>query len=109
MKKSNLGLLIFKSLLFISVLVTGLIIRKYQPNIFDFFAYWWLLILIVFLGLNLHFKSKIYLFAAFILFFASAVVTVNGFKEVGELIMRISFIGWIVGIVQSAIEYKHST
>ncbi|MBI2596944.1 hypothetical protein HYW41_02195 [Candidatus Daviesbacteria bacterium] len=107
MKKNKLLLLIFKLTLFI-ILVSSLIVRNYQSTIFDQLFYWWILLLMIFIGLTLHFKSIFYLSSAFILFFISAILTVVGSKEIAEGVMRISLIGWLIGLIQSVVEYKIS-
>ena len=105
----------FKQIILFIVLIigAGLLIKSIffnalLPSFFYSFFYWWLLVFIIFLGLILHFKSIAYLSAAFILFFISAVLTTVGLREIAEIVMRISIMGWIIGLVQSAIEYKLS-
>lgn len=101
MRKVNLAL-------FIITLVIGLVVRSFQPNFFDFFVYWWVLALFVLMGLSLRLKSQFYLVGFFALFFISALFTVVGLKQAGEVIMRVSFIGWAIGLIQSLVEYKKS-
>lgn len=90
------------------ILVTGLAIGIYQPNLFGYFIYWWVLVLIVLVGLSYHLKSRSYLSVSFAMFFLSALFTVIGLKETAETIMRLSFIGWIVGWFHAILEYKNS-
>lgn len=97
-----------KLVLFIIILVIGLVVRNFQPNLFQYFVYWWVLVLIVLIGLSLRLKSQFYLLGAFALFFISALFTVVGSKETGEMIMRVSLIGWVIGLTQSLVEYKKS-
>lgn len=65
-----------------------------------------MLILIVLIGMIFHFKSLFYLTAGFILFFVSALFTVIGIRELGEIIMRLSLIGWLIGLAHALVEYK---
>lgn len=51
-------------------------------------------------------ESNFALIPAFILFLVSAFFSVLNLVDIAEQIMRISFIGWIVGIVFSLTEYK---
>lgn len=43
---------------------------------------------------------------AFALFITAASLTVLGLRDLAEPIMRISFIGWLIGILQALIEYR---
>ncbi len=92
----------------VAILIIGLIVKDFLPNIFKLFVYWWLLVLMVFIGFILHFKSIAYFSVAFILFFVSAMLTTIGLREIAEVMMRISFIGLIIGLIQSVVEYKIS-
>lgn len=71
--------------------------------------YW--LILFLWVGGIFYLKkdSRFALYPAFVLFIVSAVLTVIGFRNVAEPIMRVSFIGWLIGIFMALIEYKRST
>lgn len=70
--------------------------------------YWW--VLFGWLGLIYWFKwgSSASLTPAFILFIIAALLTTVGLRGIGETVVRISFIGWMVGIVQALVEYKHA-
>ena len=70
------------------------------------YLYWLILIGWIFAILKLNFQSFVSLSVAFILFVFSAMMVILDFKELGETIMRISFIGWLVGLSQALIEYK---
>jgi len=52
------------------------------------------------------FKSDVSFSWAFGLFLISAVLAVFGLRYLAEIIMKISFIGWMIGITQALIEYK---
>lgn len=51
-------------------------------------------------------NSNFVLIPAFILFLVSAFFTVFNLMDVAEPIMRVSLIGWIVGVFDALIEYK---
>jgi len=53
--------------------------------------------------------SNFAFYPAFILFLISAVLTVVGLRSLAEPIMRVSFIGWLIGIFKALIEYKKLT
>lgn len=53
--------------------------------------------------------SNFALYPAFVLFLISAVLTVIGLRSLAEPVMRISFIGWLIGIFKALIEYKKSS
>ncbi len=50
--------------------------------------------------------SSYSLIPAFFLFLVSAFFAVFNLMDISEQIMRISFIGWIIGIFHALIEYK---
>ncbi len=102
MKKIKLILLI---ILGIIILMIGILLYFLQLSIWGTF-YWFILIFLVFVKLLLEFSSKYILLAAFILFLCSALITTVGLQVLGELTMRISFIFWIVGIIQAVEEYR---
>ena len=59
------------------------------------------------LGIIIYKKNSDYaLIPAFLLFLVSAFFTVLNLSDIAEQIMRISFIGWLIGIVGVLIEYK---
>lgn len=59
------------------------------------------------LGIIIYKKNSDYaLIPAFLLFLVSAFFTVLNLSDIAEQIMRISFIGWLIGIVGALIEYK---
>ncbi len=107
MKREKLVLFINR-LLLVLVLIFGLVIHYFQPTIFDYFVYWWILILILIIGLIFNFKSLSYLTLAFVLFFLSGLSTVIGLLDVAEIFMRLSFIGWMIGLTKSLVEYRNS-
>lgn len=68
--------------------------------------FWWILIGWIFLIYSFKFKSKPIFAISFILFLFSALLTTINLQSFAETIMRISFIGWIIGLVRALIEYK---
>lgn len=67
------------------------------------------LVIIIFwiLGIIIFKKDSNYaLIPAFSLFLVSAFFAVFNLMDIAEQIMRISFIGWIIGIFHALIEYK---
>ena len=68
-------------------------------------VYWIILVVWISLVLVLKKDSSFSLVPALALFLFSAILTVVGIRNLAEPIMRISFIGWIVGISHALIEY----
>lgn len=68
--------------------------------------YW--LILFGWLGFNYKFKwkSNVSLISAFIFYCIASFITILGLVGIGETVMRLSFIGWLVGVAQALMEYK---
>lgn len=50
--------------------------------------------------------SNFAFYPAIVLFIIAAVLTVFGLRSLAEPIMRISFIGWLIGIFKALMEYK---
>lgn len=71
--------------------------------------YWVILIFWVLILLVLKKDSSISLKIALTLFLLAAVLTVFNLQNLAEPVMRISFIGWLIGIFQALIEYKKKT
>jgi hypothetical protein len=42
---------------------------------------------------------------AFVLFLVSALLTILNIKDLAETVMRVSFIGWLIGLFQALREY----
>lgn len=70
-------------------------------------VYW--LIFIIWISIILFSKkdSTFAFYPAFILFLLAAVLTVFNLRSIAEPIMRISFIGWLIGIFKALIEYRN--
>lgn len=70
--------------------------------------YWLILILWIVAVRIFKKKSGSTLKLAFGLFIIAATLTVFGLRNLAEPVMRVSFIGWIIGLIQALIEYKKS-
>lgn len=70
--------------------------------------YWIILFLLIIGVWILKRNSNFILYPAFMLFLVSAILTVLGFRNFAETLMRVSLIFWIVGIVQALFEYRKS-
>lgn len=68
--------------------------------------YWLTALVWVILLILYKLKSTFSMFVAFILLIISAVLSVFGLSSFGETIMRLSLIGWLLGIVQALLEYR---
>lgn len=68
-------------------------------------AYWILLIVWIAIIWILKKDSGFSLLIAFSLFLISATLTVFNFRNLAETIMRVSLIGWLIGIFQALTEY----
>lgn len=68
-------------------------------------VYWFILISWIILIRVSKKDSGITLKIAFILFFIAAVLTVFNLRLIAEPIMRVSFIGWLIGLFHALIEH----
>ncbi|OGM20073.1 hypothetical protein A2955_02430 [Candidatus Woesebacteria bacterium RIFCSPLOWO2_01_FULL_37_19] len=68
--------------------------------------YWMILAGLLTIIIEKKFRSEVSFSWAFGLFFISAALAVLGLNFIAEIIMKISFIGWMIGITQALIEYK---
>lgn len=68
-------------------------------------VYWLILIAWIIVIKILKIDSGKSLLTAFILFILAATMTVFNLRDWAEPIMRVSFIGWIIGIYQALREY----
>lgn len=87
-----------------AILLTG--IYYLLPSFFWPFFYWCFLILYLFFIRIFQRGSGFSLWVAFILFLVSGLITSISMRGAGEFLMRLSVIGWLVGLVQSMREYK---
>ena len=72
------------------------------------FIYWMILFGWIGLIVNYKWSSSTSLVPALALFILGALLATIGFREIAETVMRISFIGWMVGITQALVEYKRN-
>lgn len=70
--------------------------------------YWFSLVGWVFLIRNFKLRSSFSFKIGFVFFVLAAVFATFGFRIIAETIMRVSFIGFLIAIAQSLIEYKKS-
>lgn len=99
-----------KILVFILVLIIGLLIislLKFNLSVGSL-VYWWIMIFYIFMIWQFRLDSKVAFWAALSLFILSALLTSIGLRDVGEAVMRVSFLGWIIGLIQSMVEYKRN-
>lgn len=68
-------------------------------------AYWGILIIWIIAIKSFKKDSGVSLKIAFVLFSVAAILTIFNLRDIAEPIMRVSFIGWIIGIFQALREY----
>lgn len=71
------------------------------------FVYWWLFTSVIFLVWSFKVDSEFVLWVSFLIFFLSALLFLVGLKGMAETFMRISFLGWMIGLIKSLTEYKN--
>lgn len=91
-----IGLLIIQSLSLI--FVSSLSVSSY--------IYWMIFLGWIFLIFKFRWKSSLSLLSAFILFIIAAILAIFRLNTAAETVMRVSFIGWMVGIGQALLEYR---
>lgn len=109
MKKAKLfPVFIFLFLLFgMSVLEIWLHVTERGFSVMEF-IYWILLLLWLSFIISLKTKSTSTLFLAFTLFILAAVLTILRLESLAEILMRISLVGWIMGLGQSIFGIKNA-
>lgn len=75
---------------------------------FEPYIYWFFLIGLLYFIWQWRKNSRFSLYLSFVLFIISSIFVTLGFKSVGEIVTRISFIFLLVGYVQSLIEFKNT-
>lgn len=98
----KVGLLV--GLFLVTIIMT--IISVTGENSLEPFIYWLVLLSAIWLIWVFHLNSKLSLWTALSLLILSALFTSVGLGEVGETVMRLSLLGWIIGLVQRLLEYK---
>lgn len=96
------------TLVFLSIAVLKFWSQSVGPSFFTDFLYWMVLFGWVLLIWNFKWKSSTTMIVALILFIFAALFTTLGFRDPGETTMRLSFIGWMVGVVQALVEYRRN-
>lgn len=71
-------------------------------------TYWCISIFTVFMIWNFKLGSGFMLWAAFLIFVLSGLLVLVGLNSIGETLMRLSLLGWIIGIIHSMLEYKRA-
>ena len=67
---------------------------------------YWLILIAWIVSIRVFKKdSDITLKIALVLFTIAAILTILNLRSIAEPIMRVSFIGWLIGIFQALIEY----
>ena len=102
MNKIKVGILIL-------VIFAGLIGIPPLGFIFSFWSltYWWILVFTISIIWKFQVGSGFILWTSFLIFLLSALLVSGGLQNLAETFMRISFLGWIIGLIQSFVEYKN--
>lgn len=98
---------ILVSILIIVVGLMGALVLKLGFPLWQL-IYWWILVFTIFMIWNFKFGSGFILWVSFSIFILSALFTSIGLRSIGETLMRVSFLGWIIGLIQSMAEYKRN-
>lgn len=97
-----------KVLILIAIIIAGLVGVAMLQYGFPLkqFTYWWILAFTIFWIWTFKLSSGFILWVAFLIFILSALSVIVGQRSIGEILMRVSFLGWIIGLIQSMVEYK---
>lgn len=102
----------FRQIILFMMLAVGLallILNLFFNNLFPSFSYsllfWWLLFFYISCAWNFSLDSGFTLWVAFILFLISSLLTLLNLGILGEFILRLSLIAWIIGLIQALKEY----
>ncbi len=107
MRKIKTFLIIFYFLAFLGLLVLQVLAKISRWNIsFESLVYWWILLGVLVLVIKKEIKSSFLLYPAFFLFIFALPFSIFGIFRIGETLMRLSFIAWLVGITLALLEYK---
>ncbi len=68
--------------------------------------YWFIFVGWIFVLILFNKNSKLTLQLSLGMFIVGVVMFIFGFKVAAETLMRVSMIGWLIGVVQAVIEYK---
>lgn len=92
--------------IFLGIVTLKFWLQSVGPGFFSNSLYWMILLGWLFLTWNFKWKSSVSMSVGFILFVSGAFFTTFGFRDHGETVMRLSFIGWMVGVAQALVEYR---
>lgn len=70
------------------------------------FSYWAILSFIIYVIIRNGLSSHQVMRLAFTLTILGIILTTFGFSDFAEGVLKLSFIGWVLGIVQALIEYR---
>ncbi len=104
-KRISLGSLLAIGLL---SMILYLLFNNLISLLFWIFFYWWFWIFYVIFLWNYGYKATFTLKVAFTLFISSGLAVSINLLNLGEFLMRTSLLLWIIGLIQSLIEYKRS-
>lgn len=96
-----------KLLVFVFIIFLGLgeiIFLRFGLSV-ESLVYWWVLLLGVWLIWTFRLDARFPLLIALALLVLSALMVSIGLREIGETVLRLSLLGWLIGLVQSALEY----
>jgi len=68
--------------------------------------YWLIFIGWIFSVLKFKLSSAFTFISAIALFILAAITRIFNFNDVAETFMRVSFIGWMIGIIQAVVEFR---
>lgn len=107
MKKFKLIFTVFFLLIFFSLILIQIWseVAKLGFSISSV-IYWMLFIGWIGFIKNFNLGSKISLSLGFAMFFASSILVIFGGLRIGEIVMRLSLIFWLVGITHAIVEYR---
>lgn len=104
MLKKDFLLLIFLFLAFLGIVSASIFLSIAIEKIY----YWYLFIAWIVLIWKFKLGSGFSLGFGLLLFLISVFITIFGFVNAAEIIMRISFTGFLIGILQAFIEYNRN-
>lgn len=70
------------------------------------YMYWVIFVTWIYIIAAFKVESRTSLVIAFVLYIAASFITIVGGDGYAEIIMRVSFMGWVLGIMQALLEYR---
>lgn len=96
----------------IALLITEFRLEYFQSALSISTAiYFWILVGWVYLSVVFKLSSSFTGILALVIFFVGVLLTTLGFAVLGETVLRVSFIGWLIWFPQALLEYlrtRHS-